>query len=70
MAKDEIRDLIGKSISHRQLNRIALALDDLLLPYQVDLSLLHQIDNPDLLDHIRRVRVVIYEKQTESVDEG
>jgi len=60
--------LVGQRVSHRQMNRIALALDDLLLPYQFDLSLLHQIDNPDLLDHIRRVGVVIYEKQTESMN--
>lgn len=31
--------------------------DDLLLPWKVDLSLWHQIDAPDLRDHIRRVGV-------------
>ena len=30
-------------------------IDDLLLPWKVDLSLMHKIDNPALLDHIRRV---------------
>ena len=35
-------------------------LDDLLLPYKIDLSLLHQIQNIDLLDHIHRVGVVFY----------
>jgi len=38
-------------------------LDDLLLPYKIDLSLLHQTDDPDLLDHIRRAGVVFYEKR-------
>ncbi|AMV73633.1 type I restriction endonuclease subunit R [Desulfuromonas carbonis] len=37
------------------LNRVAIALDDLDLPYSFDISLLAQIDNPNLLDHIRRV---------------
>lgn len=32
-------------------------IDDLLLPWKVDLSLWHQIDAPDLRDHIRRVGV-------------
>lgn len=35
-------------------------IDDLLLPWTVDLSLLHQIDNPDLLDHIRRIGIPLY----------
>jgi len=37
-------------------------LDDLLLPYKIDLSLMHQIDNPDLLDHIRRLGKTFYRK--------
>lgn len=35
-------------------------LDDLLLPYKIDLSLFHQIDNPDLRNHIQRQGVVFY----------
>lgn len=35
-------------------------LDDLLLPYKIDLSTIHNIDNPALLDHIQRVGVVVY----------
>jgi len=35
--------------------RLCASLDDLMLPWTVDLSLLSQIDNPDLLDHIARV---------------
>lgn len=37
-------------------------LDDLLLPYKMDLSLHHQIENPDLLEHIQRVGKVFYSK--------
>ncbi len=35
--------------------RLCSAVDDLMLPWNVDLSLLSHIDNPDLLDHIARV---------------
>lgn len=40
------------------------ALDDVLLPYKIDLSIYDQIDNPDLLDHIQRVGTVFYEKES------
>lgn len=36
---------------------IETRLDDLLLPWKIDLVLMHEIDNPALLDHIRRVGV-------------
>lgn len=36
-------------------------LDDLLLPYKIDLSLHDNINSPELLDHIRRVGRVFYE---------
>ncbi len=41
-------------------------LDELLLPYTVDLSLFSDISNPALLDHIRRVGVVFYQKTAET----
>lgn len=54
--------IVGKSVSHSQLLSLENRLDDLLLPYSIDLSLLHQIENRELLDHIQRVGVVLYEK--------
>ena len=45
-----------------QLIRLMQEIDDLLLPYQVDLSLLHHIDNPALRDHITRVGIVFWKK--------
>lgn len=42
------------------LNRISLALDDLLLPYVIDLSIFSQIDNDRLREHIERVGVEFY----------
>jgi len=55
--------IVGDEVTHGQLLRLANQLDDLLLPYKIDLSLLRQIENPDLLEHIRRVGVVFYEKK-------
>lgn len=51
----------GAELTHHDLLDIALALDDLLLPYKIDLSLHHQIDNPHLIDPIDRVGKVLYE---------
>ena len=39
-------------------------IDDLLLPWKVDLSLRHKIDSPDLLAHIDRVGVTFYPVQS------
>ncbi|MEY3287975.1 MAG: hypothetical protein RLZZ419_217 [Pseudomonadota bacterium] len=54
--------LIGEALTYTQLNRIETEIDDLLLPYTVDLSLYTQIDNADLLDHIQRVGQVFYQR--------
>ena len=40
--------------------RIDEALDDLLIPYEIDLSRLTSISNPNLVDHIQRVGQVFY----------
>jgi predicted nucleotidyltransferase len=53
----------GDAVSPSQLLRIENALDDLLLPYKMDISLLRRIDNPDVLAHIRRVGLVFYENK-------
>ncbi|MCX7111172.1 MAG: nucleotidyltransferase domain-containing protein [Proteobacteria bacterium] len=53
--------LKGDALTHHELSRIENELDDLLLPYKIDLSLFRQIDNPNLIEHIERVGVVFYE---------
>lgn len=53
--------LVGKNLSHSDLNQVALKIDDLLLPYEFDLSLYSSLTNQNLLEHIRRVGKVIYE---------
>jgi len=52
--------LKGEALTLTQLMKIENELDDLLLPYKIDLSLHHALDNPELIDHIRRVGVVFY----------
>lgn len=37
-------------------------LDELLLPYTIDLSIFDNIDDPDVIEHIQRVAVAFYEK--------
>ena len=54
--------LVGDELTHQDLNRIILAIDDLLLPYQFDISIFHQLKNDTLIDHINRRGIVIYEK--------
>ncbi len=53
--------LIG-DVSYSQLSSIENKIDDLLLPYSLDISIFSDIDNPDLIDHINRIGVIFYEK--------
>lgn len=53
--------LIGKELTLKKQLSIENDLDDLLLPYKIDLSIFHKIDNPHLIDHIQRVGIVFYE---------
>ena len=46
----------------RHVSQILDDIDQFLLPYMFDLSLLKQIDDADVLDHIRRVGVPFYVK--------
>ncbi len=58
--------LIGAGLTSKILGQIQSELEDGYLPYSFDLSLLNQITQPDLLDHIRREGVVLYQKQAVS----
>lgn len=62
--------LKGKSINHYTLNKIYRKLDDLLLPYTFDISLLEQIDNPELMEHIDRVGKLFYSRSISGVNIG
>ncbi len=52
--------LIGDKLSLDDLLNIKSEFQDLLLPYNMDLSIYHQIDNEALQDHIRRTGQIFY----------
>ncbi len=54
----------GKNIDLSDLHKIYFAIDDLLLPYSIDLNTLNFIKNAELLEHIERVGIIIYIKKT------
>lgn len=55
--------LKGEKLNLTILNKVSLKLDDLLLPYTIDLSIYHHIKQEDLLGHIERVGVSFLEEQ-------
>jgi predicted nucleotidyltransferase len=55
--------LVGAGVTSKILGQIQAELEEGPLPYTFDLSILAQVTRADLLDHIRRVGVVFYEKK-------
>ena len=54
--------LLGAGLDWRSCMAIADELDELLLPYQIDLSVLPLLTDPGLRAHIERVGVVFYQR--------
>ena len=54
--------LHGASLTPRLCATIAETLDELLLPYEIDLSLFDSLDSQELREHIARVGVVFYSR--------
>lgn len=61
-ASDIDLTIIGATVDLSLLFKVEDEIEDLMLPYKVDLSLMSKIDNPSLIDHIHRVGVLFYEK--------
>lgn len=59
--------LTGRALTYQTVARIEDKIDDLLLPYLFDISILSHIDNPNVVDHINRVGITFYEQATASV---
>ena len=55
--------LTGDTLTHNKRNQLSTDIDDLLLPYQFDISIFHTLKNSDLIDHIKRVGITIYHKE-------
>jgi len=54
--------LFGKDLDQVLVYRIEESLDDLLLPYQFDLSAYSSLSNKELIDHIDRIGVIFYQR--------
>jgi predicted nucleotidyltransferase len=54
--------LNGNNINMALLTRIENELDDLLLPYSIDLSIFDKLNQKDLIEHIERVGKKFYQK--------
>jgi predicted nucleotidyltransferase len=60
-ASDIDLTLIGKNLTLSELLQIENELDDLLLPYKIDLSIFHQINHSGLREHIEKKGKVFFE---------
>lgn len=58
--------LTGSGLDFHTLSAIAGDLDESDIPYQVDISILAQIDNPNLVEQIQRVGQVFYQRNTQT----
>lgn len=58
--------LFGENVDQHLCDDIAEALDNLLLPYMIDLSVYDFLNHPELEEHIRRVGKVFYRKDSKA----
>ncbi|MEN9991999.1 MAG: hypothetical protein RLZZ224_1701 [Verrucomicrobiota bacterium] len=54
--------LFGEGLEYSEMMDIAMELDDLLLPYMIDLSIFEKLDHAELKEHIERAGQLFYEK--------
>jgi predicted nucleotidyltransferase len=54
--------LVGAALTQEMLSHLVGQFEESNLPYQVDLSILRDIDNPSLREHIERVGKVLYQR--------
>ncbi len=54
--------ILGDKLNFDILQKIEIDLDDLLLPYKIDLSIFNTIENTGLRQHIERVGIIFYTK--------
>jgi len=58
--------LYGNEISQKETNKILDELEELDLPYSIDLSVFSRLSHVQLRDHIERVGVVFYARHLDS----
>lgn len=52
----------GRNLTLKTIYNIEEEIEELLLPYHIDLSIYDQIDNKDLIEHINRVGQVFFKR--------
>jgi predicted nucleotidyltransferase len=52
--------LVGENLELEEQFAIENDLDDLLLPYKIDVAIFHKIKNEDLIDHINRRGITFF----------
>ncbi len=57
--------IYSTELNQRLLLQIMTELDDLLLPYSIDLSIYQQIDNSNLIEHIQRAGIIFYQRKND-----
>jgi len=57
----------GEDLTQKVLSKILNEIDDLPLPYTIDLSIFNDLSDPDFIDHIRRVGIVFYEREPSKI---
>jgi predicted nucleotidyltransferase len=62
--------LVAPDLNFSDLLNIENELDDLMLPYKIDLSLFHLIENQQVIEHISRVGKILLENGGENGDEA
>lgn len=55
--------LKGVELTLTVINKLSNEIDDLLLPYSFDLISYSQVNNPELLEHIKRVGIIFYSSE-------
>lgn len=56
--------LFGNDLDSEILSKIRMEFDDSYLPYKFDVSIFSQLEDPEFIDHIKRVGVTFYEKES------
>ena len=54
--------LKGEELTRMDINRLQASIDESSLPYKFDISLFASLKTPELIEHITRVGIVIYER--------
>ena len=52
--------LVGSKLGISDLLKVENEIEEILLPYKIDLSILHLIENVDLVKHIERIGIDFY----------